>query len=185
MMKGAEAIVKKIKFLGRTAILKERIKKKYRISELDMKLRLERTKNEARLLHKAKLAGVNCPAVLVVDNYSLIISYLNGKRSKLAKTELKKVGNMLSKLHQANIIHGDFTPANILVDKEGEISVIDFGLGFISSDIEDKAVDVFTFLRTIKKENHTDFLSGYKSYVTFGKVLDRVSEIEKRVRYAF
>ena len=92
----------------------------------------------------------------------------------------------MAKLHNSDIVHGDFTPANILVEKNGEISIIDFGLGFISTDIEDKAVDVFTFLRTVKKENHSEFLKGYENNSSsYKKIIDRVNEIEKRIRYAF
>ena len=57
---------------------------------------------------------------------------------------------MLAALHKADIIHGDYTPANLILESGGRrMFVIDFGLGFISNDIEDKAVDVFTMMRAI------------------------------------
>jgi tRNA A-37 threonylcarbamoyl transferase component Bud32 len=61
--------------------------------------------------------------------------------------------------------------------------VIDFGLGFVSNNVEDKAVDVFTMLRAIGEKEA--FARGYGTYTKAGAVLARVKEVEKRVRYAF
>lgn len=181
-MRGAEAKVTKVKILGKNAVLKSRIPKKYRVQELDKKLRIERTRSEARLLNRAKLAGVNCPTVLEVGEFEIVMSLIVGDRPKMDKREAREAGNLLAKLHAADIIHGDYTPANLIVNKK-EIFVIDFGLGFVSSDVEDKAVDVFTMLRSIKEKE--EFLFGYSNYSKAKDVLIRVKNVEKRVRYAF
>jgi len=177
-LRGAEAVVTNSKLLSYDAVVKERIAKSYRIPKIDLKLRSERTRSEARLLHKAKLAGVIAPTVLEVGEFTLIMTKLSGKRPAMDKRECKEAGRLLAALHKSDIIHGDYTPANLLVEK-GKMQVIDFGLGFVSNEIEHKAVDVFTMLRAIghKKE----FLAGYDGSKTF---LKRVEEIEKRVRYA-
>jgi Kae1-associated kinase Bud32 len=60
---GAEAILYKDK--GK--VIKDRISKAYRIPQIDIKLRKERTKTEARILHKLRRANVNVPNVLKVD----------------------------------------------------------------------------------------------------------------------
>ena len=203
-MKGAEAVVSDVKIIGISAVKKSRQPKSYRVKELDEKLRLERTRSEARLLHKAKLAGIDCPTVLEVTEFDLIMTKISGKRPNMDK-EVVDAGKILAKLHRADIIHGDYTSANLILSnaRSGEsrvpgepdranvlgksvLTVIDFGLGFISNDIEDKAVDVFTMLRTLARENQKkEFVKGYSVYEKAAKVLDRVKEVEKRVRYAF
>lgn len=167
--------------LGKPIVVKERVAKGYRVKELDERLRRERTRGEARLLHKAKLAGVDCPTVLEVDEFSISMSFIEGKRPEMGKAEARDAGHMLASLHAADIIHGDYTPAN-LIRSGDRLSVIDFGLGFISRDIEDKAVDVFTMLRAISEKDA--FLEGYGGYAKAKGVLKRVKEVEKRVRYA-
>lgn len=180
-LRGAEAIVRKGKLLGGEVLIKDRIAKGYRVKSLDERLRRERTRGEARLLHKAKLEGVPCPTVLQVDDFSITMSAIQGKRPPMTKAECAECGNMLAKLHAADIIHGDYTPANILKDGR-KLFVIDFGLGFISKDIEDKAVDVFTMLRAVSEKE--SFIEGYRSYAEAPSVLTRVKDVESRVRYA-
>jgi len=182
-MRGAEAIVTKDFFLGRPVVVKNRISKKYRIAELDSFLRKSRTRIEARLLNRAKVAGVDCPTVLKVDDFSITMSYIPGKRPKVGKREAKEAGRILACLHDAHIVHGDFTPANLL--KNGKkLFVIDFGLGFFSNYIEDKAVDVYTMLRALDASAQREFLKAYRNSKTSHLVLKRIEDISKRVRYA-
>jgi Kae1-associated kinase Bud32 len=182
-MRGAEAIVTKGKLIGREVVIKERIKKDYRIAQLDQKLRKERTRAEARLLHKAKVAGVQCPVVLEVEDFTLTMSFIDGDRPKMSRAEARKAGEMLALLHCADIIHGDFTPANLI--KEKKMHVIDFGLGFFSSDIEDKAIDVYTMLKALDEKSGKAFIEGYKTRNPGHKtILKRVEQVKKRVRYA-
>ena len=168
--------------LGKPVVVKQRVEKRYRVRKLDERLRRERTRGEARLLHKAKLAGVLCPTVLEVDDFSITMSFIAGKRPEMRKKNAIECGRMLARLHEDDVIHGDYTPANIIQSGK-QLFVIDFGLGFISKDIEDKAVDVFTMLRAISERDA--FLKGYKSYKKADRVLKRVKDVEKRVRYAF
>ena len=180
-MRGAEAVLSKSSLLGKPVVIKKRIAKKYRNRRLDERLRRERTRGEARILHKAKIAGVRCPVVLEVDDFSITMTFIKGERPGMTKKQAEEAGLMLAKLHSADIIHGDYTPANLLLDKS--MFVIDFGLGFISNDIEDKAVDVFTMLRAISKKD--EFIRGYESYEKAKTVLRRMKDVEKRIRYAF
>ncbi|MFA5411841.1 MAG: KEOPS complex kinase/ATPase Bud32 [Candidatus Micrarchaeia archaeon] len=179
-MRGAEAVLSFVDFLGHKMIKKERQVKAYRVPELDLKIRTERTRREARLLHKAKLAGVSTPTVYSVDEFSIIMTYLNGRKLGEGAKELKEAGKVLASLHNAGIIHGDFTPYNIVVGKGG-LHVIDFGLGFFSSRIEDKADDLITMLRGIERKEK--FLSGYRKCNDYQAVLRRKSQIEMRARY--
>lgn len=180
-MRGAEAILRRSRILGRSVVVKSRLAKTYRERKLDEKLRRERTRSEARLLHKAKLAGVDCPTVLEVDDFGITMSFVQGKRPEMTKKESEEAGAILAKLHESDIIHGDYTPANLIKNKN--LSVIDFGLGFVSKDVEDKATDVFTMLRAIEEKEA--FMKGYRRYAKSHAVFERVKGIEKRVRYAF
>jgi Kae1-associated kinase Bud32 len=110
------------------------------------------------------------------------MSFIAGERPGMSKADAKEAGGMLAALHEADIIHGDYTPANLMLEGK-EMFVIDFGLGFISNDVEDKAVDVFTMLRAIAEKEA--FKEGYQSYQKANQVLKRVKDVEKRVRYAF
>ena len=180
-MRGAEAVVSFSRLLGKKIVIKNRIAKTYRVSELDKNLRKIRTRVEGRLLHKAKIAGVLCPTVLCVDDFSLRLSFIDGKRPNITSQIAKKTGELLAKLHAADIIHGDFTPANLIFNKN--LYVIDFGLGFFSNDIEDKAIDVLTMLKSIEEKLHLLFLKGYSSYKDYAKILKRIEIVKNRVRY--
>ncbi|MEW6528952.1 MAG: KEOPS complex kinase/ATPase Bud32 [Candidatus Micrarchaeota archaeon] len=181
-MKGAEAILINAWMLGYKIVVKKRIPKEYRNHQLDEKLRVERTKQEARLLHRAKLVGIKCPTVLFVDRFAIGMTKIKGERPKMNKSECISAGKILAHMHKSGIIHGDFTPVNLLKNRN-EIFVIDFGLGFLSSNIEDKAVDAFTMLKSIKNQN--SFLVGYKKIShEYEKIMNRMEEIKKRVRYS-
>ena len=184
-MRGAEAVVEVTKLIGRKAVRKSRVPKGYRAGALDLRLRSERTRVEARLLHRAKLAGVGCPTVLEVGDFDLVLSFIGGRRPEMDAGQARAAGGILASLHKEDIIHGDFTPANLIINGEG-MHVIDFGLGFVSFDIEDKAVDVFTMLRSLRSPREKKaFIEGYGRYQKANAVLERVKDVEKRVRYAF
>jgi len=181
-MVGAEAVVRKTRFLSRDCVVKNRIRKNYRVRQLDELLRKMRTKNEARLLHKAKAAGVLCPTVLCVEDFSITMTFITGKRPKMDARISKKAGEYLALLHNNSIVHGDYTPANLLKAKNN-LFVIDFGLGFFSNDVEDFAVDVFTMLKAIDQKRHKDFLEGYSKCAKYNAVLKRLGDISSRMRY--
>jgi N6-L-threonylcarbamoyladenine synthase/protein kinase Bud32 len=185
VIRGAEALVKQIRFFEQDAVLKDRIKKIYREAELDALLRKRRTKAEARLLHKAKIAGVPCPTIFYVDEFSIIMNFLKGKRPAMDKKEAQTAGEYLAKLHNNGVIHGDYTPANLIRTATG-LFVIDFGLGFFSNDIEDMAIDVFTMLKALGNKNKAagEFLKGYKLCSKYAAVMGRVGDVSKRIRYA-
>lgn len=140
-------------------------------------------------MHKAKLAGVPCPTVLEVGDFEITMDFVEGKRPAMDVKECREAGEILAKLHEADIIHGDYTPANLIAERRGgKLFVIDFGLGFVSHDIEDKAVDVFTMLRALSEKGGKGakemFIKGYRTYEKADVVLARVKDVEKRVRYA-
>ncbi len=186
-MEGAEAVIARCEVLGIPSVEKFRVEKEYRAPELDSKIRKERTRREARLLHKAKEAGVLCPVVFEVGEFSIRMKYLEGKMlhhelagRKISADEIASLARILAALHKADVIHGDYTPANLMSTEKG-MAVIDFGLGSISHDCEDKATDVLMMKKALGADGKA-FVSAYAKKGN-GKVARMVSEIEKRARY--
>ncbi len=183
---GGEAIVK----IYRDRVEKIRKKKKYRIDELDEAIRKYRTKHEAKILSIARKAGVPTPIVLDVREDTIIMEKIEGTPLKdiINKSLSRKVGELVAKLHDANIIHGDITPLNLIL-KDNKIYFVDFGLSFIEDRIEPKGVDIHVYFESLKasfdnwKELKEAFIDGYKKYKKWKEVLERVKEIEGRGRY--
>ena len=195
--RGAEAIL----YLDDSNLVKERVKKNYRLVEIDEKLRKLRTRKEAKLLNEAKRVGVETPKIFSIDEkgFKIFMEFIDGKRLKERLNETddknrKKVAEELGKsvglLHKNGIVHGDLTTSNMIL-KDDKIFFIDFGLGDFSDRIENQAVDL-SVLKEAFKSTHfkhlgllwESFIKGYKqTNDKFNKVLDTLNDIEKRGRY--
>ena len=195
--RGAEAVL----YLDNSHLVKERVKKSYRLAQIDERLRKLRTRKEARLLSEAKRLGVETPNMFAVDenNFKITMEFVDGKRLKefLNETDDKnrektaeKIGKAVGLLHKNGIIHGDLTTSNMIL-KNDKIYFIDFGLGDFSKRIENQAVDL-SVLKEAFKSTHfkhlnllwESFIKGYKqTNNNFNKVLDTLNDIEKRGRY--
>lgn len=60
----------------------------------------------------------------------------------------ERMGQILARMHDEDVIHGDLTTSNILLrrgpeDGELELVLIDFGLSYSSALPEDKGVDLY------------------------------------------
>jgi len=189
---GAEAKI----FLDKNKIIKERLSKGYRIREIDERLRKQRTKKEASLLEKAG-ERINVPKVLKQDAFSLEIEYIKGERlsetlnSKDIKDQIKiikQIGKQIGKLHDLGIIHGDLTTSNTIL-KENKVYFIDFGLGFISLRLEDKAVDLHLIKQALEAKHFQNsellFRELIKAYnpQSKAKILEQLKKVESRGRY--
>jgi Kae1-associated kinase Bud32 len=189
-LEGAEATLTPVLFAGLPALCKERLAKSYRPASLDERIRSTRTRVEAKLLARAKAAGVPCPYVLGVAKHRLTISKMEGETlnkmegAKLPPTIWKTAGAYLARLHGAQIVHGDYTPANLMLDGK-VLSVIDFGLGSVSHDVEDYAVDIVTMKKSLGERAVKFFLEGYsrEGGKLSTRVLKLVKEVESRARY--
>ncbi len=186
--KGAEAELREGRFITEGVVVKNRIEKKYRIKEIDVPLRKKRTKIEARLLSAAKKARVKVPLIYGLGEFEITMMRIEGKLLRDARATpllLKLAGTYLARLHNLSIIHGDYTPANLMVDSKGELFVIDFGLGSFSKDLEDKAVDILLMKKALGDEKqYRTFLKGYETESKeFGRVMGQLTEVEKRGRY--
>jgi len=187
----AEAVI----YRDNDKIIKERIKKSYRIDDIDNKLRKYRTRSEAKLLNKVD----NSPKVFEVDEkgMKIIMEFIDGKLMKDILDNLKKekrnlilreIGGKIAKMHDDNIIHGDLTTSNMIV--RNKVYFIDFGLGFNSTRIEDKAVDLHLLKQALESKHYKHFeesfkeiLEGYKISRNWKEVLNRLKKVEKRGRY--
>jgi len=198
LRKGAEAELVETSFLGRKALLKDRVQKQYRVAPLDEKIRRERTKQEAILLHRAKELGVRTPVIYAIErkNCGITMEFVDGKRLKDAldknnfSAHCQELGKQIAQLHSGALVHGDLTTSNVIV-KEGALVFVDFGLGFFSEKIEDKAVDLLNLKKTFEATHHSlmpkawgEITASYcKANGEGKKVVLQVSEIEKRARY--
>ena len=179
---GAEA---KIFSKGKN-IIKERISKDYRDSVLDKKIIKTRNKQEATLLKKANGLGINAPIVYSVTENTIVMEKI--ENSKEHEKCLLAIGKEIARLHNNGIIHGDLNLINILTTKEKKIYFIDFGLGYLSNKIEDKATDLLVFKKTLKASKKTEkfwekILAGYQKETKDSKILSHIETIEKRARY--
>lgn len=190
---GAEAYIYLAKFMDSDAIIKDRIQKRYRAKEIDTDLRNERTKREARILVMASESGVMVPMVLLLDRYQIFMNRIHGRNlNKLLENKIDngklfgvaaKCGKYLAMLHNADIAHGDYTPANILVDKRN-VWVIDFGLSEITKSVEGKALDILLMKRSLDTELFRTFIDRYrKTAREASATIKRLEEIERRGRY--
>lgn len=177
---GAEAVIHK----KGEVIVKHRLQKRYRLPELDEKIRFQRTKREAKLLHR--LQGViRVPNVLYQGKDVLELEFIHGQPLKHALTpsNCRRVGESVGKLHSAKVVHGDLTPSNVLVEENG-VCLVDFGLAFSSHKLEDFATDVHVFEELVPGNCFQAFWQGYqKAMPQAGDVLARLKKLKARGRY--
>ena len=110
--KGAEAVI----YHKDDEVIKDRIKKTYRLEEIDEKLRRSRTRREAKILEKLEAIDFPAPGLIKTDRTSIVeMQHIKGKkiRDVLEKKDWKKlgkeIGKLIRQLHDAGIIHGDLT----------------------------------------------------------------------------
>lgn len=149
----------------------------------------QRILNESRNLAKIHKCGINTPYVLFVDlvGRKIYMEYIENsspmknilrkiyetndfstKYGVLIQNFITSLAEIITKLHNNNVIHGDLTTSNILIVKDESNDVendilkensfsclylIDFGLSFTSVHIEDKAVDLYVLKRAVISSN--------------------------------
>lgn len=205
--KGAEASLYYGHWFNKEVIFKYRIPKKYRLEELDKKIRTMRTMIESRALINVKNFGLNVPQVYEIDtkNSTIVMKYIKGEKLKDILNSLndnkkqeyfKKIGRDIALLHKNGHIHGDITTSNIIITQNEDIFLIDFGLHEYSDTIEDKSVDLHLFKRVLISSHGKDyeicfkaFLEGYKSEYdredlnVYNMIIKNINAIETRGRY--
>ena len=202
--KGAEASLYLETWHDRKVIMKRRLPKKYRIPELDLMIRSQRTMHEPHLIHNAKEAGVPTPTIFMVDvaEANIIMEFVEGKQVKEVLDNVSAeerlslcilIGTLIGRLHKHGIIHGDLTTSNMILTPYRKVVLVDFGLSERSVELEPKGVDLHLMKRTLQsshykhaKECFKAVMRGYAESVgteEAKKVTAKVREIEKRGRY--
>ena len=204
LKKGAEATLYLAPWHGRNVVIKARLPKKYRPAKLDNQIRTYRTVHEPQLVSEAKKAGVPTPTIFLVDvkNSVIVMEFIEGKQVKQLLGSLSpndreglcvKIGELIGKLHAHGVIHGDLTTSNMILNPDGKIFLVDFGLGEKNSELEAKGVDLHLMKRALQS-THYQFAEECFKAVTRGymavlgeneakDVLNKIMEIERRGRY--
>ncbi|CAN6439695.1 unnamed protein product [Victoria cruziana] len=206
LKQGAEARVFESTFVGRRSIIKERFSKKYRHPTLDSKLTLKRLNAEARCMTKARRLGVPTPSLYAMDPilHTLTFEYVEGPLVKDVLLEFgshgiveerindiaTQIGDAIGKLHDGGIAHGDLTTSNmILRSSNNQLVLIDFGLSFISTLPEDKAVDLYVLERALVSMHSScgdvmdKILDAYrKSSKQWSSTLNKLAQVRQRGR---
>ncbi|XP_009948591.1 PREDICTED: TP53-regulating kinase, partial [Leptosomus discolor] len=116
----------------------------------------------------------------------------SGSDASSLLTLAEKMGELLARMHDEDLIHGDLTTSNILMRPPTEkldLVLIDFGLSFISGLPEDKGVDLYVlekaFLST-HPDTEAMFKALLKTYAATSKksgpVIKRLDEVRLRGR---
>ncbi|MBN1157314.1 Kae1-associated serine/threonine protein kinase [Candidatus Woesearchaeota archaeon] len=188
--RGAEAII----FKDRN-VIKHRIRKGYRIPEIDVPIRKFRTRREAKVIEKLQPLGF-VPKIISVDEkeMKLEMEFIDGKKLADNLEELgyekimEEAGEKAALVHNQDIIHGDLTTSNMIL--KDKIYFIDFGLSFFSTKVEDKAVDVHLLKEALNSKHYTicekcynAFLNGYKKKSNnYKEIINRLEKVESRGR---
>ncbi|XP_063815003.1 EKC/KEOPS complex subunit TP53RK [Pseudophryne corroboree] len=203
---GAEARVYRGHLLGKAVVVKERFPKTYRHPTLDEKLTHRRTSQEVRSIFRCRKAGIPAPVIYFVDYVSNCIYLEDIKDSVTVRDYImsaqengsnlyslaEKIGQILARVHDEDVIHGDLTTSNMLLrppHPELNLILIDFGLSFISAFPEDKGVDLYVlekaFLST-HPNTEAVFKALLKSYTAASKksgpVIKKLEEVRLRGR---
>ena len=200
LKRGAEAELRRVEFLGRSAVEKHRAPQAYRLAVLDEELRRTRIRMESRLMSEARAAGVSVPVIYdvnLVDN-KIVMEFVDGPTLKEvldrggepARVASREIGRIAGRLHKAGIIHGDLTTSNMIL-RDGQIVLIDFSLGGKGETAEERGVDLHLLREALTSAHrnatayYREVLAGYRETMgaaTRGSIA-KVKEIEERGRY--
>ncbi len=196
---GAEASIKFIRFGSREAVEKIRSPKKYRVPDLDSRVRLERVRNEISILSALSEKGFRVPVVydFSLEETTIVMERIDGttvseKLHKNIDSEklAASMGMMIASMHSARTSHGDLTTSNLLVTGQNSLAIIDPSMGSSPAENEELATDVFLLTESLRS-NHGDlpklsriFLDTYSKNMPDWKEISKIlREIERRRRY--
>jgi TP53 regulating kinase-like protein len=202
--KGAEASLYLEEWHNHKVIMKRRLPKEYRIPDIDMEIRSQRTVQEPETIHRAKEAGVPTPTIFMIDvaEANIIMEFIDGKQVKQVLDSLSSderhslcyyIGRLIGRLHSHGIIHGDLTTSNMILTPDGRVVFVDFGLSELSTELEARGVDLHLMKRAFQsthyrhvKESFEAVMEGYAEAMgdeLTGDVLEKIREIAGRGRY--
>lgn len=197
LKQGAEAILYVGEYENKECLIKERFQKKYRHPTLDESLTKRRMRSEVNSIKRCVKAGILVPELYKVDfdERKLSMEYLEKSitvksyiidkieienslehKDKLIVQLSNSIGTVIGKLHLNNIIHGDLTTSNMLINPkvndddftEYDLIMIDFGLAWTHTQLKNKAVDLYVFERALSSTHASIphlFSLVYESYL--------------------
>ncbi|ORY85603.1 serine/threonine protein kinase [Protomyces lactucae-debilis] len=216
---GAEALAYRTLYNDKVALRKHRPKKTWRHPTLDKRLTRHRIRSEARILALCKERGMAVPELyhtnertsdlwmefvegLSVRDLVIQATMAKDEHEEALKAMMARIGVAIASLHNENLVHGDLTTSNLMcrqpagaeIDQvaamlQGEVVMIDFGLGATSLNIEDKAVDLYVLERAFNSTHPNSeslFAAVLEAYSTHQvksvDVLKRLAEVRLRGR---
>ncbi len=203
---GAEATISlaHLQATGNDVVEKARVRKGYRIPQLDSMLRKLRGRSEVRAMLAATEAGVQVPTIYDLDEKDGVITmeYIPGSRLRdvlNADIELRRkqvamveFGNIIGTLHVNGMTHGDLTTSNVICRNNDEANqvLLDLSMGEMTQEIEHFGVDI-RLLREAFESTHPLLMDSFhfimRGYDMAGAdsatVIKKVEEIDSRGRY--
>jgi len=155
------------------------------------------------MLTVARLLGVPTPAVYSVNlnKHMILMDFISGTQFKQLAGDTprsnlislsREFGKLIALLHEGDVVHGDPTTSNIIVDENSRMWIVDFGLSEMNATIEMKGVDLHLIHRALET-THWDLqetmldatLEGYVEVLgnTAELPLSRMKDIRERGRY--
>lgn len=227
---GAEGKLYLTTFQGQRCLAKERFVKAYRHPDLDRQLTRERMRAETKAIGRCQAVGIAVPKILHMDLNTrrihmeyfadsctvkhYILNVIPGAndddatadvRRRLLRTLGQRIGEVVGQMHRNNVIHGDLTTSNILLnpvatsatntvgaDTDYTLVMIDFGLSHYHTSAEDKGVDLYVLERALLSTHSAvmpllfddDLLAAYRRTNADGcsEVLAKFEEVRARGR---
>ncbi|XP_017467720.1 PREDICTED: TP53-regulating kinase [Rhagoletis zephyria] len=176
LKQGAEGRLYMSEFKGEKCLVKERFVKRYRHADLDAQITRQRMKAETKAATRCRNAGILVPHILYTDlnerkiymeyfenaatakEYiqQVVCEYQSHNAEALLRKLSTQIGSIIGRLHVNNIIHGDLTTSNILInpkvdqnDDLYDVIFVDFGLSHYNQSAEDKGVDLYVLERAL------------------------------------
>lgn len=204
LKQGAEAKLYISEYNSQKCLVKERFKKTYRLPEIDKQLSGERMKAESKAISRCQAAGILVPKIyhMNLNDRKIYMEYFD--RAITAKKYIndlgsdceeqlnrigETIGRVVGEMHSNNIIHGDLTTSNILLNPKSDdihdydMIFIDFGLAHYGHSTEDKGVDLYVLERALLSTHSSVptifeiILKSYKLHNPKGSV-DVISKFE-------
>jgi Kae1-associated kinase Bud32 len=169
--KGAMSIV----YLAEDTTLKRRVA-----------IKMLKTDNHSRLLREARaISPINHPNIATIYEYDetengqsfIVMEYVEGetlhdilKRKRLSISRsveiAASVAAALSEAHGKGIIHRDIKPSNIIINRRGEVKVLDFGLAKHTENSLTKAVGSDSVQAYIETQTREGVIVGTPLYLS-------------------
>ncbi|MHA2152697.1 MAG: Kae1-associated kinase Bud32 [Candidatus Thorarchaeota archaeon] len=203
LARGAESIIFKVEHWGRSYVLKWRQSKSYLLDEIDTQLRGARINRECKMLTFSRTLGVPTPAVYSVDleRHTILMDFIDGTQFKQLTEQVptpelvslcQEFGRLIALLHRGNVVHGDPTTSNVIVDHSTKLWLVDFGLSEMNATLETKGVDLHLIQRALETTHwnlqETMLEATLEGYIEIQgesaePILTRMKEIRERGRY--